>query len=104
MPINQQRDHIIAYDIGEPRRLVRIHRYLKKRAMPIQYSVFLIKCSPEQLRNIMEELNEMIDPAADDVRFYTLPIKAKIITLGQQGMRPGVQLLSGTENDYEKML
>jgi len=104
MPINQQRDHIIAYDIGEPRRLGRIHRYLKKRAMPIQYSVFLIKCSPEQLRQVMEELNEMIDPVADDVRFYTLPRKAEIITLGQQGMHKGVQLLNETENEYEQKL
>ncbi len=104
MPINQQRDHIIAYDIGEPRRLCRIHRYLKKRAMPIQYSVFLIKCTPERLSLIMDELKEMIDPAIDDIRSYTLPKKAKIITLGQQGLIQDVLLLDGNENGYEQHL
>ncbi|MEN8133113.1 MAG: CRISPR-associated endonuclease Cas2 [Pseudomonadota bacterium] len=104
MPVNEQRDHIIAYDIGEPRRLGRIHRYLKKRAMPIQYSVFLIRCNAEQLHGIIQELDDMIDPERDDIRFYTLPRKPQVITLGQQGMPEGLQLLSGTGNDYEKML
>ena len=104
MPQNQQRDHIIAYDIGDPRRLGRIHRYLKKRAMPIQYSVFLIRCTPQALDFVINDLEQMIDPLADDVRFYTLPRNANIMTLGCQGEQPGIQLLGGDDSEYLRRL
>jgi len=104
MPNNQQRDHIIAYDIGDPKRLGRIHRYLKTCAMPIQYSVFLIHCTPLELQGVFDDLAQMIDPNADDIRFYTLPRKPTIMTLGQQGEQPGIQLLGQEENDYQRLL
>jgi CRISPR-associated protein Cas2 len=104
MPVNQQRHHIIAYDIGEPKRLGRIHRYLKNCALPIQYSVFLIRCTPQALQGIIDDLEKMIDPAADDIRFYTLPRKATIMTLGQQGTQPGIQLLGGDDSEYQRKL
>jgi len=104
MPVNQPRDHIIAYDIGNPRRLGRIHRYLKKCAMPIQYSVFLIRCTPGELTELVRELERMIDPTADDVRFYTLPRKASIMTLGRQGTKPGIELVGGDWSEYLRRL
>ncbi|MEJ2612895.1 MAG: CRISPR-associated endonuclease Cas2 [Candidatus Thiodiazotropha sp.] len=73
-------------------RLTRIHRYLKKLAMPIQYSVFLIECNAK-------ELQEMINPKQDDIRIYTLPLKPVIMTLGKQALSQGIYLLSG-DNDY----
>ena len=32
--------YVISYDIGNPNRLLRVHRFLKGFALPIQYSVF----------------------------------------------------------------
>lgn len=104
MAENEQRSHIISYDIGEPRRLVKIHRYLKKRALPVQYSVFLIRCTPAMLKVIMNELEAMIAPAEDDIRSYTLPRKPEIITLGRQAKFAGMELLNGGENDYIQLL
>lgn len=104
MPGNETRHHIIAYDIGDPRRLRRIHRYLKKRAMPIQYSVFLIHCNKVNLEEIINDLDSMIDPNADDIRFYTLPKKVEIITIGQQGLGEGLFLLDGELDGYIRRL
>ena len=33
--------HIIAYDISDPRRLQKAHRYLIQHAIPLQNSIFL---------------------------------------------------------------
>lgn len=96
----QPKAHIVAYDIGDPKRLGRIHRFLKKQAMPIQYSVFLIECNAKQLRQLRDQLEEMIDPVKDDIRIYTLPEKPVIMTLGQQCLAKGIYLLSGNDNDY----
>jgi CRISPR-associated protein Cas2 len=99
MAQQQHKAHIIAYDIGDPKRLTRIHRYLKKLAMPIQYSVFLIECNAKELQEVRDHLQEMINPKQDDIRIYTLPLKPVIMTLGKQALFQGIYLLSG-DNDY----
>jgi CRISPR-associated protein Cas2 len=99
MAQQQHKAHIIAYDIGDPKRLTRIHRYLKKLAMPIQYSVFLIECNAKELQEVRDHLQEMINPKQDDIRIYTLPLKPVIMTLGKQALSQGIYLLSG-DNDY----
>ena len=40
MAINAPRGWLITYDITDPKRLVRLHRFLVRRATPVQYSVF----------------------------------------------------------------
>ena len=103
MAQQQIKAHIIAYDIGEPKRLVRIHRYLKKLAMPIQYSVFLIECNAIQLQAVRDDLEEMIDPKRDDIRIYTLPLKPVIMTLGQQALSEGIYLLGDGDGYFSKL-
>lgn len=100
MAIRQRQRHIIAYDIADPKRLGRIHRFLRKHAMPIQYSVFLIECDALELAAIRDELSELIDPRKDDIRIYTLPQKPEIMTLGQQRMAEGIYLITGNDSDY----
>ncbi|MFV0476262.1 MAG: CRISPR-associated endonuclease Cas2 [Parahaliea sp.] len=97
MPLNRTCDHIIAYDIASPRRLGKVHRYLKKCAVPIQYSVFLTRCTTGELKTVISDIEKLINPLEDDVRFYTLPYKARILTAGQQGWPAGVFLLAEAE-------
>lgn len=104
MPAGEPRYHIISYDIGEPARLQRIHRFLKKRAMPIQYSVFLMRGTAAELDCLVGELEDMINPNEDDIRFYTLPRKPEIVTLGQQGLMDGIILCTENEDDYANTL
>ena len=51
MSYTERRNWLVAYDIASPRRLARVHRYLKRHAIPVQYSVFVFHgdwsgCSP----------------------------------------------------------
>ena len=51
------RETIICYDICCPRRLGRIHRYLKRVAYPLQYSVFMFTGTAVQLERCLARLN-----------------------------------------------
>jgi CRISPR-associated protein, Cas2 family len=61
-------DYLIAYDIRSPRRLGRVHRYLRKLAVPIEYSVFYATCDPRQIVRILADLEDLIDASSDDLR------------------------------------
>jgi CRISPR-associated protein Cas2 len=89
---SEPRLHLIAYDVAEPKRLYRVHRYLKSVAMDLQYSVFAGKLSERQLVRVLEELNERIDPRYDDVRAYPLPERCHAVALGRQHLPEGVYL------------
>ncbi len=84
---------LIAYDIADPRRLGRVHRLLKKTAMPIQHSVFLAWLNDRQLNDLVEQLCTHISPREDDVRLYHLPAVTELTMMGKQWLPDGVQLL-----------
>jgi CRISPR-associated protein Cas2 len=73
---------LVTYDIADPRRLTRLHRYLKKQGVPVQYSVFLLDASTAKMGAIVVQMAKMIDADADDVRAYRLPEKLWHVTLG----------------------
>ena len=74
-------DYLICYDIADPRRLVKIAKYLEKRAFRIQYSIFLLKNATKvQIYQMAQDLNELINPKEDDIRIYT--IEEKGVSIG----------------------
>lgn len=84
---------LIAYDIADPRRLARVHRYLKQEAMPLQYSLFLGWFSEGRLQRLVKMLKSLIDAREDDVRLYHLPAGTSLTRVGRQWLPEGVQLL-----------
>ena len=92
MADNTPRLHLICYDITEPRRLARVHRYLVKRAVPLQYSVFLAHGSPRAVGALMAVIDTLIDEGSDDVRCYALPVRLEYVRLGRQMLPVGVTL------------
>jgi CRISPR-associated protein Cas2 len=64
---------LIAYDISDERRLVRVHRWLSRRAAAVQYSVFTARLTAVELHSMKQGLAKLIDPKEDDVRFYLWP-------------------------------
>jgi CRISPR-associated protein Cas2 len=86
--------HIIAYDIANPKRLGRVHRYLKKMALPLQYSVFLIELDAERRDKIIRHLGTLIHDKQDDVRIYPLPDQPEWVMLGKALWGDGL-LLTG---------
>ncbi len=95
MALSTVRTWLIAYDIRDPRRLQRVHRYLKSEAVPVQYSVFVTRVNANDLARIRVGLRDLIDATADDVRIYHVPDNPEITTLGRQGLPDGIQMLSG---------
>jgi CRISPR-associated protein Cas2 len=94
MPDTTPRTWLIAYDIASPKRLARVHRYLKGEAVPVQYSVFMTRTTLTRIHGIRHELERLIDPRADDVRIYSLPEQLQIDTAGQAALPEGMMLIA----------
>lgn len=95
MALNDIRTWLIAYDIREPRRLQRVHRYLKRHAIPLQYSVFVTRANAAQLGNLRAGLAQIINAKVDDVRIYHIPDRTEAHTLGRMMLPEGVDLVLG---------
>ena len=85
--------YLIAYDITDPQRLNRIARYLSKRAIRVQYSVFAADLSRARLEDTLEGLDALIDRRSDDVRIYPLPRDGEVALMGRQLFPEDVLLL-----------
>lgn len=83
---------LVTYDITSPKRLRRMHRALKKVAVPIQYSVFLGLFTSAGLVALRACISDIIDPARDDVRIYPLPRNCWQRRLGRPQLPQGVVL------------
>jgi len=85
----------IAYDIRDPKRLVRVHRYLKRQAIALQYSAFCLEAEESRVLRTLEALGDLIDKGRDDVRAYRLPHVLKVWQLGRQNLPEGVMMPGG---------
>jgi len=92
---------LIAYDIASPSRLGRVHRLLKKVAIPVQYSIFITRLGPGKLKQLIVDLKMLIDAKEDDVRIYEIPEQFEVELLGRQQLPEGITLQL---NGLEKML
>lgn len=62
--------YLVAYDISHPRRLQRVHRLLKKRALPVQKSVFFFQGHEGQLKQLLDEVATLMKKKEDDLRAW----------------------------------
>jgi CRISPR-associated protein Cas2 len=81
---------IVTYDIADPRRGVRVLRFMKAHGVPLQYSVFIVEASPARMHGLMLELEALIAPAVDDVRAYRWTVQADSHALGKPLLPEGV--------------
>ncbi|SJM95769.1 CRISPR-associated endoribonuclease Cas2 [Crenothrix polyspora] len=86
--------YMIAYDIANPKRLVRIHRYLKKQGLPLQYSVFTLVIKRKALLRLLQGLDKLMNKREDDIRCYRLFSQTSAETLGRQMFPKDVMLFS----------
>ncbi len=101
MAIHAPKLFLLAYDIANPRRLARVHRTVKRQGLPLQYSVFLIADTPAVLDGLLAELDDIIDPRADDIRVYSLPSRLDADSFGRQFLPLGVMLLGDDTLDHQ---
>lgn len=92
MPANQRRPYLLAYDIADPKRLVRVHRTVRGSGMALQYSVFLVVGTTRDLDQLLAALDEIIKPSRDDIRVYPLPMQFDAEQYGRQWLPGGVDL------------
>lgn len=104
MALNAPRGWLITYDITEPKRLMRLHRFLVKQATPVQYSVFHFEGSAAQMGLLMADIEKRIDPRSDDVRAYQLPEHLSIDTIGRGSLPRETFVLSNTSPSLQRLL
>ena len=75
-------NYLICYDVREPRRLSRVYKLMKGRALHIQYSVFHCSLQWEDLQELKSKLKDLIKEDEDDIRIYPLPLEEKVIVMG----------------------
>lgn len=75
--------YLLAYDIRDPRRLRRVHRYLRRRALAAQESVFFLHVTDAELRQVLDGVAARIDRRRDDVRAYPITHPAEVWLAGQ---------------------
>ena len=93
MAFNEIKLFLLSYDIADPDRLVRVHRTVRRRGIPMQYSVFLVPDTSAGLNALLGDLESIIDERRDDIRVYTLPSKLDVEHYGRQMLPEGVQVL-----------
>ncbi len=76
--------YLICYDIADPKRLGRLHRYVSAYGIMVQYSVYLARLTPAELEVLTSGIRRRINPHADDVRIYTLPEKVEVEVLRRE--------------------
>ena len=81
---------LVAYDIVSPRRLARVHRFLKRHALATQYSVFTVETDPAGLQAILAGVGRRIDRRRDDVRLYPIGAGTGIAALGRPPLPRGL--------------
>ena len=64
--------HILCYDIADPKRLKKVHQVIAETGIALQYSVFYLPLNARQLQPIIERLESIIDLKEDDVRIYPI--------------------------------
>lgn len=104
MALNAPKAWLICYDIADRRRLSRFHRFISKRAVPVQYSVFCYEGSAAQIGKLAAEIETHIDPAADDVRIYQMPERPECDSLGSGSVPAGVSLHSAKHEGWARLI
>ena len=104
MALNTPRGWLITYDITNPKRLVRLHRFLVRQATPVQYSVFHFEGSAAQMGRLMADIETRIDAGTDDVRAYQLPEHLSIDSIGRGSLPGDTFLLSPTSPALQVLL
>lgn len=70
--------YLLAYDVRDPKRLQRVHYYLRKRALAAQQSVFFIHATDAELSATLDGVADRIHRRQDDVRAYPIAHPAEV--------------------------
>ncbi len=83
---------VVCYDVCDRKRLGAVHTFLRRKAIPTQYSVFVAFMSHRQIHTLVAALETLTCSIEDDVRVYPVPALAEVFLLGATLMPEGVSL------------
>lgn len=63
---------IIAYDVQDDRRRLKVSTILEKYGKRVNFSVFECMFTPAQLKRVREKLSALIDTGTDTILFYQI--------------------------------
>lgn len=63
---------IVAYDIAEPRRLLKVAKVMKDYGLRVQKSIFEVEVSERQFREMKMRAEAIIHPLQDGVKYFPL--------------------------------
>jgi CRISPR-associated protein Cas2 len=97
--------YMLAYDIRDEKRLKRLHYVIRKEAIAMQQSVFLIHADQQQLQKIRTLVDKNTHTQQDDVRLYPLTHPDSMWMAGtQQRALDGIFTAKPTRKKREKGL
>ena len=64
--------YVVAYDISDDRRRTRLFKALKRYGTAVQESVFECHLTADQFIKMRRDVEAVIDPSLDQVRYYDL--------------------------------
>ena len=69
-------DFILSYDIADPKRLRKIAKKVERKALRLQYSVYvLFETTQQEVSILLDEITKLYDPEQDDIRLYKIKHK-----------------------------
>lgn len=76
---------VVSYDIPDDKRRTKVMKIVAGYGRRAQYSVFECEIRPADLRQLQARLQDVINAAQDDVRFYSLcnDCLGKVVVLGR---------------------
>ncbi len=82
--------YVIAYDIPNDRRRLKIARLLERYGERVQYSVFEMWLTAEEWSRLQKQMERLMDVTEDQVRVYRLcaVCRGRIVMLGQGEVLP----------------
>ncbi len=64
---------VIAYDISDPKKLQKIAKIIEKRALRIQYSIYVyFDATQKDITSLLKEVTKIYDEKKDDIRVYKI--------------------------------
>jgi len=103
LPHSHAQRWLMAHDIRDDKRLQRVWRFLRNEGVRLQYSVYLLAGSRQQMEAIIEQLRGLIDERADDVRIYPLSENTRIWGMGTQFSDDGNTLCDAFMDQFKQM-
>lgn len=64
--------YLVAYDIRDPKRLRSVHKSVTGFGFPMQYSVFLCDLTSAERLDLLQSLEDTIDPVKDCIAVINL--------------------------------